>query len=100
MNRMNDKQDELVTMLMEECGEVVTIASKAKRHGLNSYNPYDPMRTENRVLLKGEVIDVLAMISYLEDEGIIDSISNDEIQKTKEKKLRWMHFMDSPKEAD
>lgn len=57
-----DKKQELLTILMEECGEVIQASSKIIRFGETEHN-----LTE----LKKEVGDLLAMIDLLETYSLV-----------------------------
>ncbi len=64
-NRLTDAQDERLSLLMEECAEVIQIAAKIKRHGYASHNPYDDPDLINRVLLQDEIGHVLHAIDRM-----------------------------------
>ena len=87
-NKLSPSEEELLVFLIEECGEVISIASKILRFGYGSYNPYDPEKTSNRTLLEGELGDVLAVIKMLEDEYEIN-LSNIDIEAKVQKKLEF-----------
>lgn len=57
-NGLNEAEHERLSILMEECGEVVQIVGKILRHGYESYNPYDKDKVTNRELLMKELGDV------------------------------------------
>jgi hypothetical protein len=61
MNNLTEKQDEILTILIEECAEVIQVATKIKRFGLMSAHPEKPEQT-NFVLLSKEVGDLSTMI--------------------------------------
>lgn len=63
--------EECLTVLQEECAEVVQIISKIRRFGPDSFNPNDENQTTNLALLSQEIGDVLTMIDYLVEEGLI-----------------------------
>lgn len=63
--------EECLIVLQEECAEVVQAISKIRRFGPNSFNPNDENKTTNLALLSQEIGDVLAMIDYLVEEGLI-----------------------------
>lgn len=56
---MNDAQRERLTMLIEECGEVIQAATKALRHGYESRHPDGG--PNNREYLMRELEDLLAV---------------------------------------
>ena len=53
----------LLIVTMEECGELIQACSKLYRHGNKKFE---------RRMLSEEVGDVLAMITLLEEVGIVD----------------------------
>lgn len=57
---MNSKQDEILTILAEECAEVIVAISKVKRFGLE----------QNMEALKHELADVRCMLDLVESFGI------------------------------
>lgn len=60
---MNNKQNEILLILQEECAEVIQAISKVKRFGLEN----------NIEQLEQEVADVLCMINLAYTHGIIDN---------------------------
>lgn len=58
---MNSKQDEILTILAEECAEVIVAISKIKRFGLE----------QNTDALKRELADVRCMLDLVESFGIV-----------------------------
>lgn len=38
-NQLTDEQDEILTIMMEECAEVIQAIAKIKRHGYFSHHP-------------------------------------------------------------
>lgn len=57
---MNSKQDEILTILTEECAEVIVAISKVRRFGLEN----------NEDNLKQELADVRCMLDLVESFGI------------------------------
>jgi len=57
---MNSKQDEILTILAEECAEVIVAISKVRRFGLEN----------NEDNLKQELADVRCMLDLVESFGI------------------------------
>src|SRR3990172_3571552 len=72
-------------MLAEECAEVIQIAMKINRFGINSYNPDDPI--PNWKLLTQELGDVLAITDILIDQGCINRDNLDVARQHKIKRL-------------
>lgn len=58
-------QLERLAVLSEEMGEVQQVVGKILRHGYESYNPFDELKTTNRVLLEKELADLQCAMSLL-----------------------------------
>jgi NTP pyrophosphatase (non-canonical NTP hydrolase) len=91
MNHLTDHQDECLTILQEECAEVIQIASKIRRFGhLNIAAGYD---RNNYELLEQEMGDILAMMDMVCAANI--GITNEGLAKAKANKMKklsqWMH---------
>ena len=86
-----DKRQELFTITMEECGELIQCCSKAMRRWELFKN------SDSEVSLKEEIGDVYTMIELLVEHGII---TWDEIHKRSEVKRsklkRWSTLIQSP----
>lgn len=70
---LTKKQEELLTMLIEEAGEIVQIGCKILRHGYDSYNPFDEHKTPNRKLLENEILDINSVIHMMKNNKDINS---------------------------
>lgn len=57
-----DKQEQILTILQEECAEVIQAISKVRRFGM----------VENKEQLEQEVADMLLMVKLLYDSNIIE----------------------------
>lgn len=81
-----NKVDEALTILQEECAEVIVEVSKIKRFGLDSIS----WKTNigHRETLEIEIGDVLAMVEILVDQGIVDPIRVHNAINAKKEKLR------------
>lgn len=88
---MNNKSQEIMSILQEECSEVIQAVSKINRFGIDNYKPGKPKT--NREHLEEELGDLLAMIELLENDGVI-SRPNMEIAKTAkfEKLKKWSNI--------
>ena len=64
-NRLTDAEDERLSLLMEECAEVIQIAAKVKRHGYASANPDGDPSLINRELLESEIGHVLHAVDRM-----------------------------------
>ena len=85
-------EDELLTLLAEECSEVIKAVCKIQRHGLRSYNPHGEPGVTNLDTLIREMGDVRAAMKLLCDIGMID---NDAVINDAANKLttvhKWLH---------
>ena len=66
---MNKYQQECLTVLMEECGEVIQEICKILRFGLEEYSHHDVTKTHLECLQQ-ELGDLLAMIQMLRDSEL------------------------------
>lgn len=89
---MDESYRERMVILMEECAEVIQVASKILRHGSDSYNPFDTSRTLNRELLEREIGDLKYIIFLMSERGDIDpeSVNNFAVKK-REKISPYLH---------
>lgn len=67
--RANDLQKYLLTCLMEECGEVIQIASKMIRFGLDDFHPKTG-NIQNYQLLTNELNDIRGVIELLKENHV------------------------------
>ena len=58
-------EQEILDVLAEECAEVIQIISKIRRFGIDDIAPWEGAKS-NRERLRDEVLDVLAMVRWLE----------------------------------
>ena len=79
---MDDKTQEVLDILQEECAEVIVEISKCRRFGLESRHYKTDI--EHKEMLEQEIGDVLAMINILVTRGVID---NDMLLRAKQKKI-------------
>jgi NTP pyrophosphatase (non-canonical NTP hydrolase) len=68
---MNDRIQETMVILQEECAEVIQAVSKIVRFGLDSTYPTEDSATTKECLTM-EVGQLLCMVNLLIDQGIID----------------------------
>lgn len=64
-NKLTPEQDECLSILAEECAEVIQIVMKIQRHGLDNYHPDDKTQTYNAMLLFKEYGHILAAFRLL-----------------------------------
>jgi NTP pyrophosphatase (non-canonical NTP hydrolase) len=66
---MNQRVNEALNLLQEECAEVIVEVSKCNRFGLNTL--HYKTGADHRSMLEQEIGDVLALVDVLMEEGII-----------------------------
>lgn len=82
-------QDEVLTILIEECAEVIQAASKLKRFGLVENPPDYSYSGETNVSMLGkEIGDVSAMIGFCSGYGLIHQADVVVGMKRKPERLR------------
>ena len=82
---MNDRLFELLTIIQEECAEVIQAISKTKRFGID--NLHLKSGISNRDRLTEELGDLLAVIDILVDE-VVDKEKIELAKQAKIEKLR------------
>ena len=90
-----DKEQELFTITMEECGELIQCCSKAMRRWELYKN------SDSEISLKEEIGDVYTMISLLVEHGVIswDEIKHRETIKRK-KLEQWSSLIPHPPKTE
>jgi len=83
------KQDELLVITMEECGELTQACSKVIRHG------GDQIKTKKWLQsLEEEAGDVLCMLRLLDEKKIISWQNiEDRVQYKREKLKKWSKIL-------
>lgn len=87
---------ELLVILQEECGEVVTHTSKALRFGLEDGYPGSSMT--NRADIAVEVAHVMEMAAMLVEAGVLDPVTIEAHRAAKREKV--MRFLQNQPETD
>jgi NTP pyrophosphatase (non-canonical NTP hydrolase) len=84
-------QDEVLTILTEECGETIQEICKIKRFGLSNHSHHVEGKTHLECLTQ-ELGDLLAMIQMIKESNI--GITDEGLAICKQKKLdkvvKWM----------
>ena len=103
-NKLTDKEHEALTILFEECSEVVQIVGKILRHGLESHhptkdrNPFTGHSNTNRIELAKECGDVRAAMKIVVREGILVQRWIDMAIRDKTRRFRehpeYLHHID------
>jgi NTP pyrophosphatase (non-canonical NTP hydrolase) len=83
---MNEKIEEALGILQEECAEVIQDVSKCRRFGID--NVYLNGQGTQRENLAKEVGDVLAMIDVLIEQGVFTQTELDVARVNKKQKLK------------
>lgn len=89
---MNTKEHEIMSILQEECAEVVQAVSKIFRFGFDGKHPES--QQTNRQHLEEEIGDLLAMVDLLIINGVVEEAELNEARNRKFAKLRkWSNIM-------
>jgi NTP pyrophosphatase (non-canonical NTP hydrolase) len=92
------KLAEALTILSEECGEVVQVAAKCQRFGIDGVNPVD--NSTNRGRLTQEIGDLVCMIEILTELDILDQQEIQNCATIKRQKLeQWSNLFQPDPEA-
>jgi len=83
---MKDKTQEALTILMEECAEVIYIASKSIRFGLEDTHP--GTNIVNKDALIQEIADILVLKDILLEQGVLNHTDLIQAQNRKKDKLK------------
>lgn len=88
---MNERIQETLDILQEECAEVIVEISKCRRFGLDSLHYRTGIKHSN--MLEMEIGDVLAMIDILLEQGVIEQTALIEAKINKKQKLQqWSNI--------
>lgn len=85
-NGLTEAEDEALTLLEEECAEVIQAICKIKRHGRASCDPRTGVN--NTAALEKEVGDVLSAMDIAVREGLINRQWVEEARQEKIRKFR------------
>lgn len=83
---MDPRLDELLTIVQEECAEVIQIISKCKRFGID--NVHLKSGDLNRVRLTEEIGDLLAVLDIVVTDGVVNLKDIEAAKAAKLEKLR------------
>lgn len=90
-NNLTPDKHERLSILSEECGEVVKIIGKIFRHGYESCHP-DDLSTTNRELLEKELGDVQFAVEFMVRRGDVNALDIDNFCQTKERRIqKYLH---------
>lgn len=92
-NGLTNQEKELLTMMQEECGELIVAIAKIKRHGLYNHHPATGVINLNAMV--SEVTDVFAVSHMINDHfhNHLETVPLERfsISAAKERKLRYSH---------
>ena len=83
---MNQKVEEALGILQEECAEVIVEVSKIRRFGLDEISYHTG--STHRKTLELEVGDMLALVDILIDQGVLDTVQLEIAKQHKIEKLK------------
>ena len=83
---MNNKIEEALGILQEECAEVIVEVSKIRRFGLDTVHYKSGVK--HSTMLEMEVGDVLALIDILVEQGVLDRDGLEVATENKKLKLK------------
>lgn len=87
------KHEEILNIAQEECAEIIQAISKINRFGLDQTKP--GQEKTNREHLEEELGDLIAMITLLEINGIINQHNIEKAKLAKFEKLKkWSTIYD------
>jgi NTP pyrophosphatase (non-canonical NTP hydrolase) len=89
---MQTQDGEVLTILQEECAELIQISCKCFRFGYGSVNPLTKLT--NKQHLTQEIGDVLAMIDFCYKEGITTPEATEAAKQVKFAKLKKWSELD------
>ena len=93
---MNERVQEILDILQEECGEVIVEVSKCRRFGLDSVH-YKTGELHQDMLTQ-ELGDVLAMMKLLVESGVVSMDALEAAGERKIEKLRkWSNIFGETK---
>lgn len=87
-----NRQEHLLTILGEEGVEVAQRCSKALRFGLGEVQPGQELNNAARI--RGEYIDLLAVMRMLVEEGAIAPVTDDDLPAMEEKRQKVEKFLE------
>jgi NTP pyrophosphatase (non-canonical NTP hydrolase) len=83
---MQEKINEAMNILSEECAEVIQAVSKINRFGMDNYKPGKPKT--NRQHLEEELGDLMAMIDILQEMDVVSYANIEKAAEAKHEKLK------------
>ncbi len=104
-NGLTPAETERLDIMQEECAEIIQAISKIKRHGYESFNPFDTDRTTNRSSLSKEIGHLAFALRLARCHGDINgNINGNEIEAGGQEKedtiSQWLHHNVVPKRKE
>ena len=91
-NQLTPAQTERLSLLAEDCGEIIEVVGKILRHGYDSYHPKDKDKTTNRELLERELGDLSLVMTLLTLGDDIDYENVDDYAEDKAERIdKYLH---------
>lgn len=91
--KVTDAELERLSILAEECSEVIQIVNKIIRHGYESYHPEDKDKTPNREHLERELGDLAFMVNFCAVNDDINQLSTARHRENKGKTIQqYLHY--------
>jgi len=85
-----NREEHLLTVLSEECAEVIKEVTKSLRFGLNDHKPGNP--TSNAQRITNELGDLLGIMEMLIDENIIKPPEKSSAENKKSKVEKYLKY--------
>lgn len=86
-----NRQEHLLTILGEEGVEVAQRCTKALRFGLSEIQPGQELTNAQRI--RGEYIDLLAVMRMLVEDGAIEPVTDDDLPVMEQKRQKVEKFL-------
>lgn len=86
-----NRQEHILSCLAEECCEVGQRVSKALRFGLDEIQPGQELTNAERI--RGEFVDLLAVMMMLAEEGVIAPVSDADLPSMEQKRQKVERFI-------
>lgn len=88
-NQLTPSEAERLALVIEECGEVIQVASKVLRHGYESGHPEGV--TTNRVDLSREVGDLNFSLTMLSNHDLVKNITSQAEEEKRANISKYLH---------
>lgn len=90
-NGLTPAETERLAMLAEEAGEIIQMVGKIIRHGYESYHPDDKDQITNRVLLRGEINDLIGVVHGMVGSNDLSPLTFYDAETAWQRKLKYSH---------